>query len=192
MGGLTSWSRSAIGKRTRVELRVCGGNGSAFVSVRSKSRIPQYVGRKNISATHPRRQRGGYLPDELSRVCETKVAPNKWTSADQQRTDDSAGQDTPSRQSGGSDQAASDGKPDEVNDRTTDRTASQPARRTRSDRSTAAKVPAAALHPAQMPRHRPATKTLPRCDAQRQCSRQSEAQGSKEDLYRNARRRGVR
>ena len=51
----------------------------------------QFVGRrKNISATHPRRQRDGYLPDELSRVCETKVAPNKWTSADQRRTDDSA------------------------------------------------------------------------------------------------------
>ena len=33
---------------------------------------------------------GGYLPDELSRICETMVAPNKWTGADQRRTDDSS------------------------------------------------------------------------------------------------------
>ena len=31
MAELTSWSSLVIGKQTRVELRVCGGNGSAFV-----------------------------------------------------------------------------------------------------------------------------------------------------------------
>ena len=43
-GGLTSWSRSAIGKRIRVELRVCGGNGSTFVSVRRSIRIHAVCG----------------------------------------------------------------------------------------------------------------------------------------------------
>ena len=64
---------------------------TAPASSQSGARPSQCVGwRKNISAAHPRRQRGSYLPDELSRICETNVAPNKWTSADQQRTDDSA------------------------------------------------------------------------------------------------------
>jgi hypothetical protein len=34
MAWLTSWSRSATGKRTLVERRVCGGSGSDIVEIR--------------------------------------------------------------------------------------------------------------------------------------------------------------
>ncbi len=82
--------------------------------------------RKNISATHSHlRQRGSDLRAELSRVCETKVASNKWTS----QTSVVVQTATPTQvnqQINGSAEAAPK---------------SQPARRTKNDRSLAAKTP---------------------------------------------------
>ncbi len=65
-----------------------------------------------------------------------------------------------------------------------DQTTSQSARRAMSDRSTATKAPSS---PGAGPAAQPRDEDVAADDAQRQCSRRSETQGSKKGLHRNAR-----
>ena len=154
---VTSWSSSAIGKRTRGELRVCGGNGSSFVSVRSKAARSVWVGAR-ISARL-------ILAGSVAVICLTSYLgyvrlTSRQTSGPAQT---SSVQTTPLIQNGsipGSPGGKAidppdTGAPTRVNDGSNgqdkaaakatgpglDQTTSQSARRAKSDRSTAAKAP---------------------------------------------------